>query len=129
MLGARHALHLQPERDVVVDRHVREERVLLEDHVHRAPVGDDVGHVLALQQDPTLVGHLEAGDHSQRRRLAAPARAEQREELAFADRERDVAHGRGLPKRLLTPSSAIATLPSGMAGESKAIRTGLAPGE
>ena len=38
VLAARDSLHLEPERDVVVDRHVREERVLLEDHVDRPPV-------------------------------------------------------------------------------------------
>ena len=38
VLAPRDALHLQPEGDVVVDRHVRKERVLLEDHVDRSAV-------------------------------------------------------------------------------------------
>jgi hypothetical protein len=70
-------LHLQPESDVVVDGHVREERVLLEHHVHVAPVRQNVRHVVALQQDPSFIRRLEAGDHPQGSRLAAPARAEQ----------------------------------------------------
>jgi hypothetical protein len=113
VLAARHALYLQPERDVVVDRHVREERVLLEHHVDRAAVREDRRHVVALEQDAPLVGDLEAGDHPQRRRLAAAARAEQREELAFADRERDVAPPpRACRSACSQPSSAIpATLP------------------
>ena len=37
-LVVRQALHAQPERDVVGDRHVREERVVLEDGVHVALV-------------------------------------------------------------------------------------------
>jgi len=90
VVRARDAPHLQPERDVVVDRHVREEGVLLEDHVHRAAVGRGRRHVASLEDDPPDVGCLEARDHPQGRRLAAPARAEQREELALADLERDV---------------------------------------
>ena len=39
------------------------------------------------------VGLLEAGDHAQRRRLAAARRAEQRQQLARLDVEADVAHG------------------------------------
>ena len=38
------------------------------------------------------VGHLEAGEHPQRRRLAAARRAQQREELALGDREAHVVH-------------------------------------
>ncbi len=75
---------------------MREERVLLEDHVHRPLVRRYARHILSLEHDPALVGHLEAGDHAQRRGLAAPARSQHREELAFADRERHVVHGRGL---------------------------------
>ena len=102
-LAARHPLQLQPERDVVVDRHVRKERVLLEDHVDRAAVRRDGGDVLSLQEDATLVGHLEAGDHPERRRLPAAARAEQREELAVADRDVDVAHRLGSAEPLADP--------------------------
>ncbi len=62
--------------------------------------GEDGRDVLALENDATLVRHLEAGDHPQRRRLPATARPEQREELAFADLERDVAHRLGLAEAL-----------------------------
>ncbi len=96
VLGTRHLLHLQPEGDVVVDRHVGEERVLLEDHVHRPAVRRHPGHVLALEQHAALVRHLEACDHAERRRLPAATRPEQREELAFPDGERHVPHGLGL---------------------------------
>ena len=102
-LAARHPLQLQPERDVVVDRHVREERVLLEDHVDRPAVRRDGGDVLPLQDDATLVGHLEAGDHPERRRLPAAARAEQREELSVSDRDVDVAHRLGSAEPLADP--------------------------
>ena len=48
VLAARDPLHFEPEGDVVVNRHVGEERVLLKDHVHRSPVGRDRRHVPAL---------------------------------------------------------------------------------
>src|SRR6185503_17665010 len=92
VLGARDLLHLQPEGHVVVDRHVREERVLLKDHVHRPPVREERGDVVALQVDPAGVGDLEARDHPQGRRLAAAAGAQQREELTVPNRERDIAY-------------------------------------
>ena len=100
VLATRNALHLETEHDVVVDRHVREECVLLEDHVHGAPVREDRRDVAPLEQDPAGVGHFEPGDHPQRRRLAAAARPEKREELALTDRERDVSHGLGVAKAL-----------------------------
>jgi hypothetical protein len=90
VLSPRDVLHLEPERDVVVDRHVREEGVLLEDHVHGPAVRGHRRDVVSLQHDPALVRPLEARDHAQGRRLAAPARPEQREELALGDLERDV---------------------------------------
>jgi hypothetical protein len=100
VLVAWDVLHLEPERDVVVDRHVREQRVLLEHHVDGPPARRDRRHVAVQQADPTFVRLLEARDHSQCRRLAATARPEEREELALADGERDVANGVGLAETL-----------------------------
>ena len=96
----RDALHLEPERDVVVDRHVREERVLLEHHVDGSSVREDRRDVPSLKDHTPLVRHFEPGDHPQRRRLSASARAEEREELPLADRERHVAHRIGLSEAL-----------------------------
>ena len=97
------ALQLQPEADVLGNRHVREERVVLEDHVHVALRRRHVRDVLALEQDPALCRVLEAGDHPQRRRLAAAARAEQREELAGGDLERDGIRGLRRPRTASSP--------------------------
>jgi hypothetical protein len=72
-----HALATQTESDIVEDRHVGEQRVGLEDHVHVAVVRRHPDHVPAVKQDLSLGGLLETPDHSQRRRLAAPGRAEQ----------------------------------------------------
>ncbi len=59
--------------------------------------------VALADHDAARVGPLEAGDHPQRRRLTAARRAEQREELAASDLERDVVDGGDLVERLLTP--------------------------
>jgi hypothetical protein len=86
-LGARDALALEPEGDVLLHREVGEERVALEDRVRRPLERRQPGDVDAVDEDAPLGRLLEAGDHPQRRRLAAAARAEQREELAAGDVE------------------------------------------
>ena len=48
---------------------------------------------LPSSKDSSRAGALEAGDHAQRRGLAAAARAEQREELAGRDVQVYAAHG------------------------------------
>ena len=85
----RDALPLEPERDVVLDRHVREERVALEDGVDVALVRRQPDDVLVAEEDATLGRLLEAADHPQRRGLPAARRAEQREERATRDLDRD----------------------------------------
>jgi hypothetical protein len=47
----------------------------------------------AVEQDPSARRALEAGDHPQRRRLPAPGRPEQREELARRHVDVDAVHG------------------------------------
>ena len=74
-------------------RQVRVERVVLEDHrdvaLLRARVVDDP----AADRDRAVRDLLEARDHPQRRRLAAARRADEDEELAVADVEREVVDG------------------------------------
>ena len=77
----------QTEGDVVVHRHVREQRVLLEDGVDVALVGWDGGDVDTLEQHAAGRRAFEPGDHLQQRGLAAAGRAEQREELTPPDGE------------------------------------------
>ena len=80
--------------DVLLDRHVREERVVLEDEADTAPLGRDVDAGLAVEQhravelDPPALGAREAGDGAQHRCLAGPGRPHERHRLA-ADRELD----------------------------------------
>ena len=95
------ALAIEPERDVGGDVEMRKQGVVLEDHVDRALVRRVVGHVAAAQQDPATARDLEATDHPQRGGLAAARRAEEREELAAADLERDAVDRPDLAESLL----------------------------
>ena len=86
-LGLVPLLGAGPEGHVVPHRHVGEQRVVLEDGVDVALVGRGPRHVLAVEADGAAGGRLEAGDHAQRRRLAAAGRTEHGEELAVGDAE------------------------------------------
>ena len=87
------ALELQPERHVLVDVHVRVERVVLEHHgdvpVLRGNVVDDV----AADRDVAARDLLEARDHAQGRALAAARGPDQHDELLVGDVEVDAADG------------------------------------
>ncbi len=72
---------------------MREERIVLEDEADAALAHGDIGGVLLAEIDRAAVGIFEAGDHAQDRRLAGTGRAEQRDELAAFDIERDAVHG------------------------------------
>ena len=95
---ADHGVHLglaladgaQREGDVLVDREVRIERVVLEHEGGVAVGGVKVLHRLAVDQDVAGVDVLEAGDGAQRRGLAAARGAEEDDELAVLHREVDV---------------------------------------
>jgi hypothetical protein len=82
---------------------VGEDGVGLEDGVDGATVRGDAPHGLSGDGDLTLGRLLEAGDHAQRRRLAAPGRPEQREELALVDLQRETIHRHELPEAFGDP--------------------------
>ena len=83
----------QAEGDVLEDRHVREQRVALEDRVDR-PLERlrGVTSLPPMRMRPA-VGSSRPGDESQRRRLAAARRAEQGEERPGGDREVEILDG------------------------------------
>ena len=98
-LGARLPADPQGKSDIVEHVHMRPDGVGLEDHADAAPVGRNGGagpgveQLRPVERDDTGARPLEPGDASQRRRLAAARRAEQREGLAGGDRERHVVDG------------------------------------
>ena len=84
----RHALELEAELDVLQRGPPRKEASVLE-HGRDAP-GIRPRHRLAVDQEAPLIGRHETTQHAEQRGLAAPGRADERAELAFTDRERDV---------------------------------------
>ena len=93
------ALEWQPSQavtHVVLHRHVREERVRLEHHVHRAFVRRHASHVDPIDKDTSAARRGESRQHAQQSGLAASRGANEREHLALVDREADVRdRGRG----------------------------------
>ena len=74
---------------------------MLEDEADAALLHRQPGRVLAGQLDAAGVGRLQPGDDPQDRALARARRAQQGDELAGRDLERDVLHGleRAVPLR------------------------------
>ena len=93
-LRALHLADAQRELDVLADGHVAEQRVVLEDEPDVALARVHVGHVAAVQRDAAMVDFGEAGNGAQQRALAAAAGAEQHQELALPDVQRNVVDDR-----------------------------------
>ena len=89
----RDLLELEREGDVFIDGHVRIKRIVLEDHRDVAVLGRDVVHLLAVDEELTAADLLETGDHAQRGRLAAAARADEHDELLVGHVDVEVLHG------------------------------------
>ena len=107
-LAARHPVRLQPERDVVGDPHVREQRVGLQHHADAALGRRQVGDVAAGQPDGAGRRPDEPGERVERGRLARPAGPEQRHRLTAATRR-------------LKSTSAVGRLPAAAVGHADAV--------
>ncbi len=66
---------------------------MLEDHSESAALGSERGHLLAVDDDPSLIESLEAAEKPERGRLPAPARAQQRQDRPPLDAEGDPVDG------------------------------------
>ena len=84
-LGAGQPGHLQREAHVLLDGHVRVQRIALEHHRHAALRRIERGHAAPADADIAVVDVLEPRDHAQQRRLAAAGRADEHGELAIGD--------------------------------------------
>src|SRR5262249_46648016 len=101
---------------------------------HPDPIVDGVaGDVLAVEDEGAAVGREEAADQVHQRRLPRAVRSDEPEELALADRQRDVVdgevaserlrdvadlqktHARALPRSRAISWPAVPTRPVGMA--------------
>ena len=92
-LGLGDLAQLQPEREVLADRHVRVERVALEDHRDVAILGRHVVDDAIADPERPARDLLEPGDHPQAGRLAAARWSDQDHELAVPDLEAEILHG------------------------------------
>jgi hypothetical protein len=89
---------------------MREQRVVLEDETNPPLVGRNEFAVPSDEapgnRNLAGVGALETRDQAQERRLAATARAQQREDAPRLHLERAVRHGRGCTELLREPAAA-----------------------
>ena len=90
LLGLWHAAALHAEGDVLARRHGRIERVGLKHHRDVAILRRDRIDERPVDADLALADGLESGDHGEQGRLAAPGRADERDELASACLEVDI---------------------------------------
>ena len=116
-LGLGRAPHLEAEGDVLGDRHVRKERVVLEHDADVALFRRLVGDPPPRKRDLAVIGGGEARDDLEQRRLARSGRPEKRVKLALRHVQRDVLqHFRGaeiLPHRC--DAKAVRRLAQGVA--------------
>ena len=92
-LRLRHLAHLEAERDVLGHRHVRKQRIALEHQAGVALPWRQRGDVAIAQAHAAGCRLDEAGHDAQGRGLAAAGGAEQDEELAVGNVERNVIGG------------------------------------
>ena len=103
--GLRDPEHLaRADRDVVGDRHVREQVEALEHHADtasdRVGVEAGLGDVDAVEEDLAVVDRLEHVHAAQQRGLARPRRSDQRDHVALSDVEVDAVEHGGVIERL-----------------------------
>ena len=78
---------LKPERDVLTDRHMSKQRIMLKDESDPATLDRQMRGRLAGQLDFSGVGGLEAGDDPQDRALARTRGTQERDELPLGHLE------------------------------------------
>src|SRR4051812_35979396 len=84
----------QSETEVLANRHVRVERVILEDHRDVTLLRRQVGDVPVVDPDDAIGYALESGHHPEHGRFAAARWTDEDEELAIGDLEAEVAGSR-----------------------------------
>ena len=88
-LRLRSASQLESKPEILAHRHMRVERVVLEDHGDVAFARLEIGDVTIADEDRALGHILETGDHPQQSRFAAPRRADEDDEFPLLDIEFD----------------------------------------
>src|SRR5690606_41190458 len=86
--------------DIIINRKMREERIMLKHRIDRPQIGRRLPHLDPVDQDLAARRHFETRDHAERRRLSAPAGTEQGEKLARSDRKGDTVERGHISKAL-----------------------------
>ena len=89
-LGGADPADAQRELDVLGDRHLAEQRIVLENHADPPPLRREQGHVASVKEHAPVVDFRKPRDHPQDRALAAPARPQKHEELPVGHLDRDM---------------------------------------
>src|SRR3546814_18024442 len=79
---------------------MREQRVILENDAHVAPIWRAVGERCTAEQYLARARGFESREHHQRRRLARSRRAKKRQEFAALDRKIKIGDGDGIARGL-----------------------------
>ncbi len=82
---SRHPLHAKTKGDILVDRQVGKEGVVLKDLIHIPAVGGIDSHIASIDEDPAGRGGVKSTDESKAGRLAATRRAKKGHKLAGLD--------------------------------------------
>ena len=80
--------------DVVANRHMLEERVVLENEAGITLLWQQMRHIAIVEDHPAMVDPGQPSDHPQHGALAAAARTQQHEELAIGNFERNIVYNR-----------------------------------
>ena len=93
----------QREENVLQNRHMGVQGIVLEHQTHPAVLRGELGHVLVPKENLSFRGGLEAADHVERRALAAARGAKQAHQLAIGNLIGKVVHGDNLAALLFVP--------------------------
>src|SRR5262245_30407461 len=86
------ALAARPQRtgNILIGREMRKQRKVLECHADVAPFGGYSGHVETIDRERAIGGLFDAGDETQENGLPGPRWAEDHQDLAGLDRQRQI---------------------------------------
>ena len=102
-LVGRDLAHHEAVFDVLPDRHVRPEGVVLEHHPRIPLVGRHQRHISLIEQNPPPLGLIEPGNEAEQCRLAASRRAKKKEELTPLDVQTHPLDGNDVVEALRDP--------------------------
>ena len=86
----------EPETNVLLNRHVRVKRVVLEYETYASVLGSKLGDIILAEEDLSRSGLLETGDHVKSSTLTASGGAEKTDELTVGNLECEIIYRNNL---------------------------------